>query len=180
MSGAYKLLPHYTYNEWKLWEGKWELIDGIPYAMSPSPLPRHQRVAAELNTEFTIALRSSGCKTCNVYQPIDYKITDDTILIPDILIVCDEIKKPYLDFAPSLVVEILLPSTALKDRNTKYQLYEQQQIKYYLIIDTDTKEIEIYELKDHKYVLQPFNTPYPFELSTGCSIGVELGNIFTD
>ena len=179
MSGAYKLLPHYTYNEWKLWEGKWELIDGIPYAMSPSLLPRHQRVAAELNTEFTIALRSSGCKTCNVYQPIDYKITDDTILIPDVLIVCDEIKKPYLDFAPSLVVEILSPSTALKDRNTKYQLYEQQQIKYYLIIDTDTREIEIYQSEGGKYVLQPFNNPFNFELSADYTISVELGNIFS-
>jgi Uma2 family endonuclease len=179
MSGAYKLLPHYTYNEWKLWEGKWELIDGIPYAMSPSPLPRHQKVAAELRYELTSALKKSKCDKCNAYDPLDYKITDDTILIPDILIVCDEIKKPYLDFAPSLVVEILSPSTALKDRNTKYQLYEQQQIKYYLIIDTDTREIEIYELKDDKYVLQAFSTPFTFELAADCNIVAELGNIFS-
>lgn len=178
MSGAYKLLPHYTYNEWKLWEGKWELIDGIPYAMSPSPLPRHQRVSAEMIYEFSAALKKSNCIQCKVYDPIDYRITDDTILIPDILIVCDEIKKPYLDFAPALVAEILSPSTALKDRNTKYQLYEQQQVKYYLIIDTDTREIEIYELKDHKYTLQPFSTPFAFELSADCNVVVELGNIF--
>lgn len=112
MSG-YKLLPHYTYNEWKLWEGKWELIDGIPYAMGPSPVLKHQRVSAEMIYEFSAALKKSNCTQCKVYDPIDYKITDDTILIPDILIVHDEIKKPYLDFAPSLVVEILSPSTAL-------------------------------------------------------------------
>ncbi|WP_114789753.1 Uma2 family endonuclease [Niabella yanshanensis] len=128
MSSGYRLLPHYTYNEWKRWEGKWELIDGIPYAMSPSPLPKHQKAAAELRYEFTSALKKSKCTKCRAYDPLDYKITDDTILIPDILIVCDEIKKPCLDFAPSLVVEILSPATALKDRNTKYQLYEQQQI----------------------------------------------------
>lgn len=60
MSSAYKILPHYTFNDWKIWEGKWELIDGIPFAMSPTPVPEHQRIAAELVTEFTLALRNAG------------------------------------------------------------------------------------------------------------------------
>jgi len=34
MSNAVKLLPHYTYSDYENWEGQWELIDGIPYAMS--------------------------------------------------------------------------------------------------------------------------------------------------
>lgn len=41
-----------------------------------------------------------------IYDLIDYKISEDTILIPDILIVCGEINKPCLDFPPALVVEI--------------------------------------------------------------------------
>lgn len=57
--------------------------------------------------------------------PIDYKIAEDTILSPDILIVVGEIKKKYLDFAPFLVVEILSPATALRVCHTKYQLYKQ-------------------------------------------------------
>jgi len=69
-------------------------------------------------------------------------------LVPDILIVCGEIRKKYLDFPPILVVEILSPATALKDRHTKYELYQQQGVKYYLIADTDKKTIEIYELKE--------------------------------
>ncbi|WP_262915581.1 Uma2 family endonuclease [Niabella ginsengisoli] len=60
MSSVNKLLPHYTYEDWVLWEGKWELIDGIPYAMSPSPMPRHQRIAAELRYEFTSALKEKN------------------------------------------------------------------------------------------------------------------------
>lgn len=75
------------------WEGKWELIEGFPIAMSPTPIPSHQRVAAELRTEFVLALRKSKCKNCRVYDPLDYKITDDTILVPDILTICGEIKK---------------------------------------------------------------------------------------
>jgi hypothetical protein len=44
MAGAIKILPHYTYSDYEQWEGQWELIDGIPYAMSPLPVPKHQKI----------------------------------------------------------------------------------------------------------------------------------------
>ncbi len=123
MAIANKILPHYTYDDWIHWEGKWELIEGYPIAMSPTPVPTHQRVAAELRTELLLASRKSNCKKCRVYDPVDYKISDDTILVPDILIICGEVKKKYLDFPPSLLVEILSPATALRDRHTKFEIY---------------------------------------------------------
>jgi hypothetical protein len=39
MSNAIKILPHYTYADYVQWEGKWEVIDGVPHAMSPAPRP---------------------------------------------------------------------------------------------------------------------------------------------
>jgi len=68
------------------------------------------------------------------------------------LIVCKEIEKKFLDFTPVLVAEILSPSTALRDRHTKYELYEQQVVKYYLIIDADNTEVEVYQLIEEKYI----------------------------
>lgn len=118
MSGAVKILPHYTYNDWENWTGQWELIDGIPYAMSPMPVPEHQRIGAALITAFTNVLKN--CKPYTAYQPIDYRVADDTVLQPDMLVVCDKIEKKYLDFPPALVVEILSTATALKDRHSKY------------------------------------------------------------
>jgi hypothetical protein len=53
MSSAAKILPHYTYHEWEQWEGQWELIEGIPYAVSPLPVPKHQKIAMALGSEFT-------------------------------------------------------------------------------------------------------------------------------
>ncbi len=44
---AVKLLPYYTYEDYCRWEGRWELIDGIPFAMSPAPTPRHQWLVCE-------------------------------------------------------------------------------------------------------------------------------------
>ena len=178
MSIANKIIPHYTFDDWVHWEGIWELIEGHPIAMSPTPVPAHQRAAAEIRTEITLALRKADCKRCKAYDPLDYKISEDTILVPDILIVCGEIKKKYLDFPPVLIVEILSPSTALKDRHTKYELYEQQGVKYYLIADTDKKLIEVYELREKKYELRPANSSADFVLTADCSIAPDLSNVF--
>ncbi len=178
MSIANKIIPHYTYEDWVHWKGSWELIEGHPIAMSPAPAPLHQRIAAEIRTELTLALRKANCKSCRAYDPVDYKIAEDTILIPDILIVCGEIKKKYLDFAPSLVVEILSPATALKDRHTKYQLYKQERIKYYLIVDIDQKKIEVYSLQDRDYILELQNSSYAFALEKDCFITPDFKNVF--
>ena len=67
------------------------------------------------------------------------------------MIICGEAKKKYLDFPPSLVVEILSPSTALRDRHTKYELYQQQGVKYYLIVDADKKSIQVYIFRDGEF-----------------------------
>lgn len=178
MGIADKILPHYTYDDWVHWEGKWELIEGFPIAMSPTPVPAHQRVAAELITELTLAVRKSKCKKCNVYDSLDYKIAADTILAPDILIICGEVKKKYLNFPPSLVVEILSPSTALRDRHTKFELYRQQGVKYYLIVDADKKSNEIYMLKNAAYFMQKLNKSYTFQLNNICSITPDMSRIF--
>lgn len=178
MSIANKIIPHYTYEDWLHWEGKWELIEGHPIAMSPTPVPKHQRIAASLKYEIISALKKSKCKKCNVYDPLDYKITEDTILVPNALIICGDIKKKFLDFPPTLVAEILSPSTQLRDRNTKYELYQQQLVKYYLIVDADKEHIEIYKLIDGKYHQEDFEKVYSFDLEEDCSIEVSLHEIW--
>jgi hypothetical protein len=72
------------------------LYDGFPVAMRPSPVPRHQVMAASLKGEFYLALKK--CKACKVYDPLDYKIKEDIVLIPDMLVVCGKIKRNFLIF----------------------------------------------------------------------------------
>lgn len=67
MNAAIRILPHYTYEEYCKWEGRWELIDGIPFAMSPAPLPEHQLIGGNVICEFKSAVKRSGCKNCKVY-----------------------------------------------------------------------------------------------------------------
>jgi len=52
---------------------------------------------------------------------------------PDISIICGATDRAYIDFPLALVIEILSPSTALKDKNTKFELYQNFGIPYYLI-----------------------------------------------
>ena len=180
MGTAVKILPHYTYEDYKLWEGKWEVIEGIPYAMSPAPVPKHQYLANNLGGELRNLLKSIGCKKCIASQTIDYMIAEDTIVQPDVLIYCGQTTKPYLDFAPKLVAEILSPSTAMKDRHTKFNLYEKAGIRWYLMVNPDTETVQIYELESGEYVLKQeghsFN--HSFELEEDCTIGVDFREIW--
>lgn len=176
MGAIEKLIPYYTYEDYKHWEGKWELIDGIPFAMAPSPIYNHQLIATNLSALFWNSLQD--CEKCKVLQPLDYIVKDDTVLQPDLLIVCKAIKE-YIDFPPSLVCEILSPSTALKDRHTKYNIYQSQKIPYYLIISPINKEVEMYILRNASYELaqkgKDFIAEFVFE---ECAASIDFGKVW--
>ena len=149
--------------------------------MSPAPNPRHQWVSSNIKYELKDAIKKSGCKNCKVYDFIDIKVSEDTVVQPDAVVVCAEITKPFLNFPAALVVEILSPSTAMKDRNNKFTIYQSQKIPYFIIIDVDKNEIEVYHIKeDGKYQLEKISTdlPYTFYLDADCSADVVLSNIW--
>ncbi len=175
---ALQILPHYSFNDWKDWEGKWELIHGIPYAMSPAPVPKHQIIANNLGAEFYIALKN--CRHCKTLQPIDYKVDDNTVVQPDLLVVCKPITKKYLDFAPNLVAEILSPATALKDRHTKFQIYESEKIKYFIIISPENEEVEVFENKEGSFQLiqKGKNISQYFVLDEDCDADINFAEIW--
>jgi Uma2 family endonuclease len=175
---ALQILPHYSFEDWQQWKGKWELIHGIPYAMSPAPVPKHQIIANNIGAEFYIALKN--CKRCKAMQPIDYKIGNDIVVQPDLLIVCKPITKTYLDFAPDLVVEILSPATALKDRHTKFQIYETEKIKYFLIISPETEEIEIFQYAGNSFQLieKGKNFSRQFVFNKDCKADINFAEIW--
>ena len=180
MGYAQRILPNYTYDDYIHWEGRWELIEGIPHAMAPLPVPKHQRIASALNYEFVSAIKKSKCKHCFVYEPLDYKVAEDTVIQPDVLVVCGKINKKFLDFPPSLVVEILSPSTALKDRHTKFGIYETNCVKYYIIVDVDKELFEVYKLIEGKYAAVEIDLKEPinFILEDGCSINVSFSDVW--
>lgn len=154
------------------------MIEGMPYAMSPAPVPAHQTVNANLHFYFTQAIKKA-CKKCKAYIPIDWKISKDTVVQPDLLVVCDKIEKKFLDFTPALIVEVLSTSTAAKDRGLKMEIYQSQKVKYYLIADPQFKKLEVYELLNNKYEPVSINPDvYTFNLDNDCTAEVNLSDIW--
>jgi Uma2 family endonuclease len=180
MSSAYKILPHYTYADYLHWEGQWELIEGIPHAMSPAPGLRHQHIAGRLYTLLSKVLENNTCN-CMAFLPLDYKVAEDTVVQPDILVVCNpELERKVLEKTPALVAEVLSPSTALKDRNSKYHLYEEAGVPYYLIVDTEKSVIELYQQVNDSYQLQQIDLVQPYTLEfDGCSVQISFNNIWS-
>ncbi len=177
---AIKLLPNYTYEEYRHWEGRWVLIDGIPFAMSPSPTIKHHWVTANIISEFRNAIRDAGCNKCKVLDFVDVKVNTSTIVQPDCSIVCKSGNENFLDFPPALVVEVLSPSTVLKYRHTKYSIYEKFGVKYYLIADPDKETIEIYCLDLSGYAQQDISSDnrFSFQIEEDCEITVSLENFW--
>ncbi|MDB5191233.1 MAG: hypothetical protein JWQ96_796 [Segetibacter sp.] len=175
MAGSIKILPHYTYEDYKNWKGQWELIHGIPFAMSREP--NHQKIASSIIAEFGFALKNTEFV---VYIPLDYKVDEETVLQPDMLVVKGDIEKSYLDFAPELIVEVLSTATSLKDKHSKYSIYESQLIKYYVIVCPDTNDIEVYEMKGEAYELKQKGKAftYQFSFSETCIAEIDFNEIW--
>lgn len=144
--------PHYTYKDYEKWEGDWELIRGIPYAMAPSASWQHQDFGSDFIQQFKNALhKKPSCCECKVLYESDWIVTEDTIVRPDVMIVCEPIQGTYVTKPPSLILEILSPATVLKDRNTKYNLYQAYDVQYYLVADIGKKIINTYHLVNNSY-----------------------------
>jgi hypothetical protein len=68
MSRAIDFLPNYTYSDYLNWEGRWELINGIPFAMSPAPAPKHQKVVAKLMHLFLESIENIACVRVKLHK----------------------------------------------------------------------------------------------------------------
>ncbi len=88
---------------------------------------------------------------------MDIVLSDTTIVQPDIVFVATDrvgrISERGIEGAPTLVVEILSPSTRETDRHTKLGLYARHGIPYYWIVDADSRVVETYTLTGASYTL---------------------------
>lgn len=170
-------LPHYTYDDYKIWEGKWELIDGVPYSMAPSPIFEHQNISAEISFELKSILKN--CKKCTSVLAVDWKIEDDTVVCPDNAVVCNEIKTNFIEDTPAIIFEVLSPATKKKDRTIKYNIFQEQGVKYYILVEPKGSFAEVYKLENGFYKLKGefTNELYSFDLDD-CKVDFNFGNIF--
>lgn len=127
---------------------RYEVLDGI-LLVTPAPRPRHQRALLRLATR----LQATCPADHEVFvAPLDWQPDRRTSLQPDILVVRhDLIGERGVGGVPTLVVEILSPSTARIDRTAKLSRYADAGIPQYWIVDPDVPAITVHDLADGSY-----------------------------
>ena len=142
------------YKEWELRPGeRYEIIYGEAYAMA-APNTYHQAMLTELLKQIANYLTGKPCK---VYPaPFDVRLfyhedeSDDTVVQPDISIVCDEKKRGIEGCrgAPDFVAEILSPSNTAIEMQTKFDLYRRAGVREYWVLDGEHKRLHAYQFED--------------------------------
>jgi len=176
--GALKLEDlNYTYDDYKLWEGDWELFEGVPVAMSPAPLIKHQSL--EFQIAKLIDEQLEDCPKCEVLSEVDYKVNNNILLRPDVVLTCNETNEAYLTKAPEIIVEIISKSTAKRDEVYKFDIYKAEKVKYYIIVYPDDLRAKVYKLDGKEYDKQgDFTTEsYSFEETT-CKVSLDFEKVF--
>jgi Uma2 family endonuclease len=176
---------YYSYADYLSWGGdeRYEIIDGEAYMMVP-PLRVHQDVSMALSTKLNNYLEG---KTCKVYAaPFAVRLfpeadlSDDTVVEPDIVVVCDpgKLDDRGCNGAPDLVIEILSPSTARYDRMVKFRKYREAGVREYWIADPEEKILNTYILKNGEYAAAVYGETesVPVTVLPGCTI--DLAAVF--
>jgi len=112
----------------------------------------HITIAGNIHGIFKRLFRD---KTCKVYFEPDVFLDEKNNFIPDIVVLCDKDKKKYKGIygAPDLVIEILSPSTDMKDLGEKKDVYGDTGVKEYWIVDPQSKKITVYDLSDKTLIV---------------------------
>ena len=172
-----KAIEYYTYKNCLHWEEVWELIGGIPMAMSPSPVIHHQAISA--NILFELKKSIGQCDSCLVLSKEDWKISNDTVLKPDVVLICDEPNDKYITKAPEIIAEVISSSTARRDEVFKFDIYEREKVFYYMIVYPDDCKAKLYKLEDGQYSKEgDFSREvYVFE-NTTCQAKINFDEVF--
>ncbi len=148
----------YTFADCLTWdEGeRIEIIGGETYMMAP-PSRLHQEISVEIVRQLANFLEGKKCK---VYPaPFGVRLFEqdgdspedvDTMVEPDISVVCDKSKldKHGCKGAPDMIVEILSPSTRRHDRLVKLNLYQRAGVREFWIVDPENRSIMVFLLDD--------------------------------
>lgn len=151
----------HRYADYLAWpdDCRYELIDGIAYAMAPAPTRKHQIAVGEIYRQVADALDGTPCRP--YIAPFDVRLAAagasddavDTIVQPDLSVICDRSKLDDRGClgAPDWVVEVVSPATAGHDQIVKRALYERAGVREYWIVHPTDRLVTIYTLAAGAY-----------------------------
>jgi Uma2 family endonuclease len=182
----------YTYKDYLNWPDaeRWEIIDGIPYDMSPAPARKHQKVSGELFAAIHNYLRGKACEVYSspfdVRLPINNEKDEDitSVVQPDISVICDTSKldDKGCKGSPDLIIEIVSPSTLKKDLKEKFYLYERARVQEYWIVYPEEETIVLYRLNENFKYGRPevYSEEDTIKVGIFETLEINLKDIFTE
>ena len=119
----------------------------MPYAMAPSPMFDHQYILTRIARILDENL--DECPECFPAVEVDWQVSDDTVVKPDVLVVCK--REERVTTTPEIIFEVVSKSSVKRDEKTKFNLFEKEGVKYYALVYTDKKRVKVYQYIDFKY-----------------------------
>jgi Uma2 family endonuclease len=176
---------YFTYGDYLEWDGpeRYEIINGGAFMMS-SPLVVRQAVSGEIYRQIANFLLG---KPCRVFAaPLDVRLfpeddkSDDTVVQPDILVVCDEskISKGSIDGPPDLVIEVVSPSNTHKLMLLKLQAYIKAGVREYWVLEPEEKRVQVYILEEGRYISSAYSNDDIVPVSVLPPFSLELKSVW--
>ena len=138
--GTTQPVVKFTYEDYRTAppDRRYELLDG-DLVMVPAPNLKHQTVQLELATQLTRFIKDRALGKLFI-APCDVVLSDTDVVQPDLLFVSREREHllsggENVRGAPDLVIEILSPATADRDRGYKHALYGRHGVMEYWLVD---------------------------------------------
>lgn len=164
-----------------------ELIDGYPTLIMSFPTA-HQRSLGGLLVQLSNYLQ--GKKEYVTFllaaRPFEKKGDPpeivDTVLYPDIMVVCDPEKMDDYGCigAPDLVMEVLAPSPLRRDQLTKFKLYQKAGVREYWIVDPDEKFVQIFLFEDKKCFVESYCEKDTVKITVLDDCTIDLSLVFPE
>jgi Uma2 family endonuclease len=160
---------------------RYELHEGEIY-MTAAPRPRHQQVVGNLHLILATHVRRLGLGEVFL-SPIDVILADVTVVEPDLVYVeaarLGRVSDRGIEGPPTLVIEVLSPSTAGADRGVKLQLSAKYGVPHYWIVDPDARIIESYRLAGPSYEPGPrLDGPTPVALPPLTDLSLDPASVW--
>lgn len=184
----------FSYSDYLTWDDgkRWELIDGIPFDMTPAPLRKHQDVLGTLFHQIYSHVQDSLCK---VYlAPFDVRLPNPgkgekdqdipSVVQPDLAVICDRKKLDDRGCkgAPDLVIEILSTYTSKRDLGVKLRLYERVGVKEYWVVHPQDEIVLVFRPDANAQYGKPdtFGKEDKIEVDFLSGLVVDLGRVFRE
>jgi Uma2 family endonuclease len=176
---------YYTYADYAAWDtdARYELFDGAPRLMSPAPSVLHQEITGALYAAFLSFSKGKPCRA--LISPIDVRLNaddaDDTVLQPDMIVVCDRSKigTAAIKGAPDLVIEVLSPSSERYDSGAKLDKYLNSGVRECWIVNPEAHTVRVYKSDDGQTeTSQVYGEPETIPVGVVQGLNVSLSGIF--